>query len=85
MNPALRSWTANRQRMAILCFREALGLANSKWNVSQAIQLMLRAIDNLAASDFHMGQNPKTSGQKFNDWEYVFGTVEKFKKWIGLL
>ena len=69
--------------MAIACFREALQLAKSKWNVSQAIQLMLLAIDNLAASDFHMGLNLKTGGAKHNDWEHVFGTVEKFKKWIG--
>ncbi len=82
--PKLCSWTANRQRMGIICVREALQLTTSKWNVSEAIQLMLHAIDQLAASDFHMGLNPKTSGQKFNDWEYVFGTVEKFKKWIGV-
>jgi hypothetical protein len=44
---------------------------------------MLHAIDQLAAIDFHMGLNPKTSSEKFNDWEYVFGTVEKFKKCIG--
>jgi hypothetical protein len=79
----LCSWTANRQRMAISCFREALRITEAKWNVSQAIQLMLHAIDNLAASDFHMGQNAKTRGETFNDWEHVFGTVDKFKKWIG--
>lgn len=82
-NPGLRSWTANRQRMGITCFREALLLTQAKWNVAQAVQLMLCAVDNLAASDFHMGLNPKTGGEKYNDWEYVFGTVEKFKKWIG--
>jgi len=81
--PKLCSWTSNRQRMAILCFREALRLTQSKWNVSQAIQLMLHAIDNLAASDFHMGLHPKTGGEKYDDWEHVFGNVEKFKKWIG--
>ena len=30
-----------------------------------------------------MGLNLKTGGAKYNDWEHVFGTVEKFKKWIG--
>ncbi len=69
--------------MAILCFREALLLTKSKWNVAQAIQLMLHAIDNLAASDFHMGRDPKTRGTCYNDWENVFGTKDKFKKWIG--
>ena len=81
--PKLCSWTANRQRMAILCFREALRLTKSKWNVEQAIQLMLQAIDNLAASDFHMGRDPKTRGASYNEWENVFGTFEKFKKWLG--
>jgi hypothetical protein len=69
--------------MAIPCFREALRLTTSKWNVSQAIQLMLRAIGNLTASDFHMGRDPKTRGDCYNEWENVFGTVDKFKKWIG--
>jgi hypothetical protein len=44
---------------------------------------MLHAIDNLAASDFHMGRDPKTKGACYNEWENVFGTLDKFKKWIG--
>jgi hypothetical protein len=78
------SWTANRQRAAIPCFREALRLTKSKWNVEQAVQLPLHAIDNLAARDFHMGLNPKTGGAKYSDWEHVFGSMDKFKKWIGI-
>lgn len=73
----------NRERLGISCFREALRITASKWNVSQALQLMLHAIDSLAASDFHMGCDPKTKGACYNEWEYVFGAVDKVKKWIG--
>jgi hypothetical protein len=38
-------------------------------NPENAEKLMRATIDALAKSDWHMGRDPKTNGQRYNDWE----------------
>jgi hypothetical protein len=47
------------------------------------LEQCLRAIDGCAASDFHMGRDPKTGGKKYNDLSLIFRNAEKTEGFIA--
>ena len=44
------------------------------------LETCLRAVDGCAASDFHMGRDPKSGGRKFNDLTLIFRDAEHVEK-----
>lgn len=80
-NPKLNTFTATRKKKGLARLRECCTKTD---NLENAGKLMKLAIDKLAASDFHMGRDPKTSGKKYNDWEnHVFRSYEQMETWWG--
>ena len=58
-------------------------LAKTKGDLARAEELMRIAIDNLAASAFHVGQNDK--GKRYDSWEKnLFGSAEQFERWLDV-
>ena len=53
-------------------------------DAAKATQLMLLAVERLAASDFHMGRSDKSNGVRYCDWEkHLFSTAERFQRWLA--
>lgn len=77
----LYTLTPPRLKCGVARFREALKKAINN-SPDNAKELMRIAIDTLAASPWHMGRDPKTNGKKYSDWADVFGTTDKFEKWL---
>jgi len=63
----LNTLTAVRRKLGKVRLRECLLKTGS--NCEKAEKLMCITIDALATSDWHMGRDPKTNGQRYNDWE----------------
>lgn len=79
-NPKLNTFTSTRKKKGIVRLQECLDKAGG--NLPNAVNLMKLAIDKLAASDFHMGRDPKTNGVKYNSWEdNVFRSAEQMEGW----
>jgi len=51
-----------------------------RWSVAE----MKKAIDNLAASDWHMGRDAKSEGRKYNDLEQVIRNDERVEHFLNL-
>jgi hypothetical protein len=57
-------------------------LVKTGGDLEKAVKLMNVAIDQLAASDWHMGRNPKTDGKKYYEWErHLFKSYEQMEEW----
>jgi hypothetical protein len=65
-DPKLNTLTAVRRRLGKARLREC---RKKTANPENAEKLMCCAIDALAKSDWHMGRDPKTHGQCYNEWE----------------
>lgn len=51
-------------------------------DLERAKQLLRMCVDELAASDWHMGRDPKTGGKKYAEWEHhLFPSTEKLETW----
>ena len=58
---------------------DALEIAGG--DLTKAEALMMLALDNLAASDFHCGKNDR--GKHYDSWEKnVFKSREQFEGWL---
>jgi hypothetical protein len=78
--PKLNTFTTIRRKSGLARLKECL--AKTGDNLPNAVSLMKIAIDKLAASDFHMGRDPKTNGVKYNSWENnVFRSTEQMEGW----
>lgn len=79
-SPNVYTLTTKRMAMGMARLDEALKMAGG--DLADAVELMEGTIEELAASDFHMGRDPKTDQKKYCDWEHVFRSAEQFQKWI---
>lgn len=80
-HPKLYTLSPPRMDKGVARFKECLKKVNGDYR--KAEQLMAIAIDNLSASDFHMGRKP---GQptRYNDWiEHLFKSTEKLEQWLN--
>lgn len=79
-NPKTYELTPARKRKAVLRLRECLKKTGG--DLENATALMKLAIDGLVASDFHMGRDPKTNGQRYCEFEkHLFGSAEQMQRW----
>jgi hypothetical protein len=79
-DPRTYSFTPIRKRIGMKRLKECLDKADG--NPESAVKLMQIAIDKLAASDWHIGRDPKTNGKKYCEWEkHLFKTFEQMEWW----
>jgi uncharacterized protein YdaU (DUF1376 family) len=79
-DPKVNELTFIRKKKGVLRLKECL--VKTKGDLSKAIEAMKWAIDNIAASDFHMGRDSASKGKKFNNWEkHIFDSYEQMEKW----
>jgi len=79
-NPKTYELTPLRKRKGLTRLRECLDKTGG--DLSKAVKLMKIAVDNLAASDWHMGRDPKTNGKRYCEWEdHLFSSYERMEKW----
>jgi hypothetical protein len=79
-DPRTYSFTPIRQRIGLKRLEECL--AKTDGDLENAENLMRIAIDQLAASDWHMGRDPKTNGKKYCEWDrHLFKTYEQMERW----
>jgi hypothetical protein len=75
---AFYTFTPQRKKIGAARFAEALSITGG--NAENAIQLMKHAIDAMRDSDWHNGKNH--AKRKYNGWENIFGTPERFQNWL---
>lgn len=75
------TFTPKRRTMAKARFTQALKM--TKGDAKKAEEFMEIAVDELAASDFHNATGKYKGQNKFNDFEYAFGSEEKFSNWLN--
>lgn len=79
-NPKTYAFTDNRKKKARARLRECL--TKTGGDIPKAICLMKLAIDGLVASAFHMGEDPKTRGTRYIEWEkHLFNSYEQMEHW----
>ncbi len=79
-NPKTYEFTLKRKQKGKNRLNECL--RKTKQDMEKAKALMMLAIDGLAASDWHMGRDPKTSGKKYCEWEEnLFKSYERMELW----
>jgi hypothetical protein len=79
-DPRTYSFTPARQRIGLKRLKECL--VKTSGDIVNAENLMRIAIDQLAASDWHMGRDPKTNGRKYCEWDrHLFKTYEVMEGW----
>jgi len=76
--PQLFSLTPARLKMGVTRFREALAM--TRGDTEKAERLLKLAVDMLASSRFHRGDNP--DGKKHDSWETIFRSQEKLEWWL---
>lgn len=78
-NPKILSFTVLRKRKGLARLDDGLEMAGG--DLTKAERLMKLAVDALAASQFHMGQNDR--GRRYDSWEdNLFRSTEQFQKWL---
>lgn len=79
-NPDTYSLTPLRRNMGVARLNECLRKTGG--SLEKAKKLMQLAIEKLAASDWHMGRDPKTGGKRYGDWgRHLFNTYERMEEW----
>jgi hypothetical protein len=71
----------DRLAMGVKRLLECMQKVGGDWD--KAEELMKIAIDTLAQSDYHMGDNPKTNGRAYNDWEILYRSADKLEWWLA--
>lgn len=79
-DPTRYAVTPQRITKAMMRFKECRKRTGT---YEGAVALMKQAIENLSASDFHMGREPKSQGKKYVDFvDNLFGSyTEMEKRW----
>jgi len=77
-NPKLREFTDDRRRKGLARLEEARRKANG--DLEKAEELMKLCVDAMAASAFHMGDNPDK--QRYDSWENLFGSQKRLEFWL---
>jgi len=79
-NPATYRLTPSRRRLAATRLRDCLKLTKGDYEKSES--LLRLAVDGMAASDWHMGRNPKTNGKTYFEWDkHLFKSYEAMEGW----
>lgn len=79
-NPKTYEFTASRQRKGRARLLECLRKADKDFDA--ATELMKKAVDGLASSDWHMGRDSKNLGKRFCEWEkHLFDSYEQMERW----
>jgi len=74
------TFTPARRRKGVARLKECLTKTSN--SLPKAVGLMKLAIDELAASDWHMGRDPKTNGKRYCDWDgHLFKSYERMEEW----
>lgn len=72
------SFTALRKNKGLARLRECA--EKTEGDLDKAVDLMELAIERMAKSDWHMGQNPQ--GKRYVDWEkHLFRSAEQLENW----
>jgi uncharacterized protein YdaU (DUF1376 family) len=80
-NAKIYTLTPLRTKKAMARLEETLRITDG--DLGRAAVLVKAVIDQVAASDFHMGLDPKTGGKSYCDWEdHIFRSPEQFQKWL---
>ena len=78
-NSKILTFTTGRKQKGLARLAEAL--KKTSGDLAKAEGLMRCAVEALAASTFHMGDNP--SKKKYDSWEdNLFKSAEQFEKWL---
>jgi len=78
-NPRVNSFTAKREKRGLARLGDALAMAGG--DPAKAKGLMMVAVDTLAASPFHRGDNDRK--RRYDSWEdNLFDSKERFEKWL---
>jgi hypothetical protein len=78
-NPKLLTLTDLRRKKGLARLHEAT--VKTKGDLPRAEALMNCAVDNLAASEWHCGENPKH--KRYDSWEKnLFSSTEQFERWL---
>ena len=78
-NPRLLTLTSLRQQKGLARFREVL--KKTRGDMVKAEKVLKIAVDTLASSSFHMGDNEQK--KQYNSWETnLFVSTEKFERWL---
>jgi len=72
------TFTPQRKKMGAARYAEALCIAGG--DIAGAVTLMKCAIEAMRDSAWHNGKND--AGKKYNGWENIFGTAERFQNWL---
>lgn len=75
------TFTPKRRTMAKARFTQALKM--TKGDAKKAEEFMEIAVDELALSDFHNATGKYKGGTKYVDFEHVFGTAERFERFLN--
>lgn len=76
----LYSLTPLRKQKGLARVRECLKRTGD--DLDKAKALLLCCVDQLCASDWHMGRDPKTGGARYLEWEkHLFPDVQKLEWW----
>jgi len=79
-NPKTYTFTDMRRKKGHARLKECL--ARTGGDIEKAVALMKLAVDGLAASDFHMGRDPKTGSKRYVEWDsHLFGSYERMELW----
>jgi phage replication O-like protein O len=77
--PKLLTFTPKRQQKGLKRLQEAR--AKTGGDLGKAVELMTMAVDALASSAFHTGENDKK--KRYDSWEdNLFESQEQFEKWL---
>jgi hypothetical protein len=77
-NPKLLTFTSLRQKKAFARLREAM--VKTGGDMERAEKLLMLAIDTMAGSKFHRGENDQ--GKSYDSWEkHLFPSQEKLEWW----
>lgn len=79
-NPKLCKFTPDRQKKGLARLRECIEIAKDN-SLENAVPLMKVAVDQLAASAFHNGDNDR--GKVYTDWsDHLFPNRKKLEGWL---
>lgn len=79
-NPKLCKFTPDRQKKGLARLRECIEIAKDN-SLKNAVGLMKTAVDQLAASAFHNGDNDR--GKVYTDWsDHLFQSRKKLEWWL---
>ncbi len=79
-NPKIYAFTAERKRLGLARLDECL--KRTAGDLEKATELMMVAVDAIAASDWHMGRDARTNGKAYREWDdHLFKNYKTMERW----